>query len=153
MVQYGLVDSPQHPPVIWLSLKDGLTYRLLPQHSDWNGLDVLVGVPQGSGSGALTLRVFSESGHLLRETSVDLTRVQNNDWLAFRFAPIANSHSQPYIVEFVPADRNVQGLIRFHESVPSEAKYLRVLWRIGHRMGVRLPRNSLYCRIWYANQD
>jgi hypothetical protein len=102
--------------------------------------------------GALALRVFSPTGHLLREASVDLTRFQSNDWLTFRFARIANSCGQPYVLELVPGDRNAQELIRFHESAHSEARYLRALWRIGHRMGVRLPRNSLYCRVWYDSQ-
>ena len=144
----GIVESPPRPPASHLLIDGKITHRLRPQHSNWTGLDVLIGTHRRPASGRLRLRILSEAQRdLLRETFVDLALVRDNDWLELRFPPIANSASVPFVLEFTLMDRQPDTRVSLYESNPPERKYRRFF----RRAGLRLSGNSLYCRTWFTS--
>jgi glycosyltransferase involved in cell wall biosynthesis len=144
--QLCLVESPPYPPASHLLINGKIKYSLNPQHPNWVGFDVLVGTHQRVASGKMNLLVFSDKGYLLREISVDLARARDNDWLEFRFPPIANADCVPFTLEFSINNSGEQTRISFYESNPREGTVRRLL----RRGGMRLGGNKLYCRTWYG---
>lgn len=144
--RYGIVESPPNPPASDLLVDEKAIYHFNPQHPNWIGLDVLIGTQNRTATGVLKMRVLSKTGRPLREISIDLVHARDNDWLEFRFPPIANSASIPFVVEFTTTNLGPQTRIIFYESNTREDPARRLL----RRAGMRLPGNKLYCRTWYA---
>jgi glycosyltransferase involved in cell wall biosynthesis len=143
--QYDRVESPPNPPVSHLLVDGKMSYHLNPQHANWMGLDVLIGTHRQTARGVLRMRVLSETGHPLREVSVDLVHARDNDWLEFRFSPVASSACTPFVVEFTINDAGPQTRISFYENNPREDVARRLL----RRAGIPLSGNRLYCRLRY----
>ncbi len=139
------VVYPLDQPKSHVRIFNKIRYRLIPKRNYWAGLEMVVGTHHLPAEGRLRLRVLSESGTLLRETTADLSKVRDNDWLRFCFAPLEVSTSIPFILEFRLLNRGPQTLISFFEGGLMESKFRRLL----RRLGLRHKGNSLYCRIWY----
>jgi glycosyltransferase involved in cell wall biosynthesis len=140
---------PLPPPRSHVRLIRGLTYRVTPQQPQLSGLDVLVGTHQRSAKGTLRLQVRSEADELLREVSTDLNQIRDNDWVEFRFKPISNACGQTFILYFTLKATKRKTRLSLFEENPPEGK-LRHLLR---RLGVSIPGNSLYCRLWYTEKS
>jgi O-antigen biosynthesis protein len=144
-----LVASTPTSPGSHLRLSDRLTYHIVPQHSKWMGLDVLVGAHRRPDSGALRLQVLSEIGKLLREVSVDLCEARHNNWFEFRFDPIENTCGRSFTLEFAVMNSKPKILIRLYESNPPEIFLRRIL----RRAGLLRSGNSLYCSMRYLEKE
>jgi O-antigen biosynthesis protein len=140
------VEPPASSSLSFLPLNGGATYRLTPRWSNWMGLEVLVGFHQQPPRGKLNLRICSRTGLLLRETQVDLSEVAANGWLKYSFAPISNSRSVPFILNFSHADATA----RIQISVQEENGREGILRRLFRLAGLHLPTINLHCRLWYA---
>ena len=144
---YGvdLVDYPHYPPSGKVRVCRKSVYHLRPKHSDWMGLDMMIGTHQRPAKGMIKLRVFGENGQLVRETCENVAEVRDNDWLNFRFSPIANSASISFSLEFRLLKAGRQTRISFYESSSQEGRMHRILRRAGFlKLG-----NELYCRMVY----
>ncbi len=146
----GRTLEPQRPPASALPLDHALTYRVVPQRTAWSGVDVLIGTHQRRACGLVRLHVFNQSGQLLRETSVDLARARDNAWLRFRFEPLAENDGEPVLIQFTLAHAGPRTLVSLYDTAPTENRFNRVVSRLVRRVGAAAPRNSLYCRMWYA---
>jgi len=136
----SLPISPLAPPPIGCAeIRRRIAYCLVPQRANWIGLDVLVRIYQQPITGTLKLRVFLSTDRLLRETSADLARARDNDWLSFRFAPIANSHRQAFILEFNLINGGSQTSISFCENVPSQNKLHYLFESLLNGVGLQSP--------------
>jgi glycosyltransferase involved in cell wall biosynthesis len=144
-VELGRIEYPRSPPVSHVLLKGPVSYRLQPSEDGWTGLDILVGTHEGTPTGLLVLRVFSDDGGLLREASADLSLARDNDWLSFRFGPIEGSRQRPFRLRFALfAPRGTR--ISIYETNREEAR----AWRALRRTGVPVTGNQLYCRTWHS---
>jgi hypothetical protein len=139
---------PERPPAGTVPLRHRLVYRIVPEHPDWLGLDVLIGTHQRQANGVLTLQVLSTAGQLVRRVTCDLGQVGDNDWLPIRFEPVVNADSQVFILEFRLSRRLAGPAISFYESsAPEDTTRLRL-----RRLGLITSGNTLYCRMWYAER-
>jgi glycosyltransferase involved in cell wall biosynthesis len=136
---------PFGPPGSCLHLVDKIKYVLIPSRHHWTGLDVLVGTHQRVADGVLRMRILSSTGHLLREVAVDLVHARDNDWLSFRFPPIANSSSMTFVIEFALKNARPQTALSLYEKNSREG----TARRLARRAGIRLPGNELFCRFWH----
>jgi hypothetical protein len=122
------------------------TYRLLPGSGNWAGLDILVSVRQPPALGRLRLAIRSATGQVLREAGSELGHVGDKGWLAFRFPPIANAAGVPFDLEIQFDGPPPAAPIEICESPSPAEMQRRPLWRLGRRR----PKQSLYCKTWYA---
>ncbi len=144
------IEQPAQPPAGYLSAKYRPAYRIVPQHANWVGLDILIGTHQRPADGQLTVRVLSPKGRVLRQASADLAGARDNDWLAFHFAPIANACGQPFTLEFTLSGAGPQTNVSIYETLPAEGKALRLVRYALGRLGRRQSRKSLHCHLKYA---
>lgn len=142
--------APDVSPASVVPLDRRLLYHVVPQHSQWIGLDVLVGTHQRPARGALHLRVYSPSAQLVRECSVDLAHAQDNEWLHFRFAPVLNFTERAARLEFVLRDPTATTRLSFYDANPPANKLGRIRARVARWLGLSQPMRSLYCRMLYA---
>jgi hypothetical protein len=142
----GIVNTPSLPPISHLHVGQGITYPLTPKRPNWTGLDVLLGTHQRQASGILNLRILSDTGAVVRETSIDLERARDNEWFQIRFPPIVNSGSIPFFLEFKVRNAGPGTLISLYGASPSEG----MIYRLIQRVGIPVSGKNLYCRVWYA---
>lgn len=143
---YGITRPSSGEPLGHTPVNGKIIYTLTPECSKWMGLDVLLTTHQRPAGGTLVLHIFSRAGRLLRETQVDLEQAHDNEWLEFRFAPIANSASIPFRLEFVVTDGHPGNLISFYETTPQESRIGQLL----NNLKLRGPRKTLCCRTCHA---
>jgi O-antigen biosynthesis protein len=149
--------APQIPQVVlspasprsYFRLGRRLTYQVIPQHSQWEGLDVLGATHQHPAENLLRLQVLSEAGQLLRDVSANPSRAPGNDCLAFRFDPITNSSGERFALRFKISEGASHTQINFFETNSPEP-WSRFLLR---RTGLRTTGNSLCCRMHYRGKD
>jgi hypothetical protein len=91
--------------------------------------------------GTLSLRVLSSTGRLLRETSTDVAQPSNKGWLKLRFAPIVNSASIPFFLEFALNGKGQRKAMK------------DILERLLRRKGIRWWMEKIYIRKRYGSQD
>jgi hypothetical protein len=94
---------PSEPPLNTIPIKPAEPtsgYRLVPQRSAWNGLDINVEKHQHQWAGVITLRVLTERGNVLRHATAELANSLDYRWLSFRFEPIANSAETSFVIIF-----------------------------------------------------
>jgi len=144
------VKSPTRPATSVMPVGAGLVYPHAPSQANWNGLDIFVGTYQRLLAGALVLRVRSAGGNLLREVRVDLAHARDNDWLQFRFAPIANSAGHTFRLEFQIEKAGRGTRLSFYQNAPTPRRAIHLFRRALQMLGIRLHSSQLHCREWYA---
>ncbi|MGA2110675.1 MAG: glycosyltransferase family 4 protein [Anaerolineales bacterium] len=133
------------PPRGYARVGGGVTYRVSPQGNNWAGIDVLASVLRGPTAGALTLQLFSQRKVLLRQSTVDLLSAMGDIWLRFDFPPISNSRGIEFLLSFSQARPMRRHVVVIREDNALEARY----WRMLRRLGIALRGNQLYCHLRY----
>lgn len=100
---------------------------------NWVGIDVLVEGLQRCDIGTLTLRIYLKNGNLMRQTHINLTKDQKDEWLSFRFPPISNSSGKTFVLMF--------------DCIVEELKGKRRLYK---RRTFKDYKGLLKCRLWYV---
>ena len=140
------MESPSLMSSAAILVKKRFSYRLLIHRPNWAGLDILVGTHPQSAIGVLTMRVFSEYGNLLRETSVDLAHARNDEWLSFRFPSISNSSGRSFVLRFTCPVKGKDAETALYQINFQEPIYQRLF----RKTGFKITGNSLQCRVWYT---
>lgn len=140
------VIFPVDQPKSHVRIFNKITYRIIPKRNHWAGIEMVVGTHQQPARGRMNLRVQTESGTLLRETTVDLAKARDNDWLRFRFSPLELSALTPFLLEFRLIDPGPKTMISFFETTPTESTFHRIV----RRSGLKHRGNDPYCRMWYG---
>lgn len=146
--QYRQPARALQTPGSHLPIGRGLIYNIMPNRSDWMGLDVLIGLQKRPIKGILEMKVLS-GGKVVREISKNLALVGDNDWVEFRFDPIANSYGRAFTLAFRLIDEGTRPDVRVYENNPPERAPLRLLRHVGWRTS----GNLLYCRMQYARKE
>ncbi|HXJ84311.1 MAG TPA: glycosyltransferase [Candidatus Methylomirabilis sp.] len=141
------LEDPGPPPTSHQQLHRHLTYRVVPQGRNWQGVDVLLGTHQRSASGRLALEVRSEAGRVVRTVTVDLATARDNEWVRFAFAPIANAANRPFLLRFSLTDPGPDTILSLYVTAPPEQEFRR---RVRRRLGLPVSA-ALYCRTRYAS--
>ena len=145
--------APQTPPISATLLERRLIYEIVVQHSNWNGLDILVGTHQRPARGILVLRIISPDGHLIHQDAQDLSRAHDNDWVRFRFTPILDLANRTARLEFRIENKSRTTRLSLYDCRPSPQGIERIIDRIRGILGLVKSSDSLYCRTWYLDSS
>jgi glycosyltransferase involved in cell wall biosynthesis len=141
------IEQPAQLPASHVRLHGSLAYRLVPRGPDWHGVDVLVDTHQRPARGRLELTVLSAAGNVVRTATADLATARDNEWLPFQFAPIAHATDCPFVLRFSLADPGPRTKLSLYDMAADGA---RISHRAMRRLGLHSTRDSLCCRLRYA---
>ncbi len=144
--------APRHPPASLMPIGAGVRYQVTPEANQWNGIDVLVETNGRKSSGQLVLKIRSAGGDLLRVVTVDASRLYGTNWTDLRFASLRNAAGQAFQVELSTAGTQPGTLLSLHQSSPPYPRWVRMLFRLLRRAGLKLPGGQLHCRMWYGQE-
>lgn len=146
------IKAPAGPPVGLMPIGAGVLYTLTPEQPQWNGLDVLFETNSRPTTGQLQLKVFTQSGDLLRTATRDVNNLREAGWLELRFPSIQNAAGQTFNLELKFISASPGALVSLYESSPPKPWLVRALNRILRKAGFRLRGGQLHCQLWY-DQD
>ncbi len=133
--------------LIRLSSRDRLNFQIWVQEPNWNRLDVFIESQQRLNKGKLTLLISTTSGSLLRQATIDLSQVSENNWLKFCFAPITNSASVSFKLEFAVTETPPGTFISFFERTPDQS--IRNHWF--RNLKLKRSKKVLHCRPFHVD--
>jgi hypothetical protein len=146
------IKAPAGPPVGLMPIGAGVLYSLTPEQPQWNGLDVLFETNSRPTTGQLQLKVFTQSGDLLRTATREVNNLREAGWLELRFPSIQNAAGQTFNLELKFISASPGALVSLYESSPPKPWLVRALNRILRKAGFRLRGGQLHCQLWY-DQD
>lgn len=141
--------SPTGPARSSQPIGAGLIYELAIERSNWSGFDLMIGTHLKLANGNLVIQIKTQSGNLMRDMSIDLVKVRDNDWLEIRFPPIANSENQIFTIELSVKDPTRKTVLSIYQAEPHQARPIYLAQRLIQKLGFRIKSSHLYCRIWY----
>jgi hypothetical protein len=136
-------------PASLMPIRRGVSYILMPEGADWNGINVLLEAHGKRVSGQLSLRVCAPGGELLRVDSREVRNLHQSGWVALRFPAIHNSAGQRFRLEFDFASAGPGGVVSLYQSTPPRHKLIRMLQRAMSEAHFRQRGGGLYCRLSY----